>query len=90
MESLALLATLIVAPAMFGGPIALILSLWKLSDISRFREISIYFLASSSCLVGAFLIFKDISPGARNVGIIGTLTGVIAIWRLVKRRSKAL
>ncbi|MFM7624401.1 MAG: phosphatase, partial [Actinomycetota bacterium] len=60
MESLALLATLIVAPAMFGGPIALLLTLWKLSTVSKFREISIYFLSSSSCVVGVFLIFRDI------------------------------
>ncbi|MFM7624700.1 MAG: phosphatase [Actinomycetota bacterium] len=85
MESLALLATLIVAPAMFGGPIALLLTLWKLSTVSKFRAISIYLLSSSSCLVGVFLIFRDISSGARNIGIIGIVTGLIAIWRLLKR-----
>lgn len=85
MESLALLATIIVAPAMFGGPIALLLTFWRISNISRIREIAIYLLASTSCLVGATLIFRDISPGARNIGIIGILTGVIAIWRLARR-----
>ena len=86
MESLALLATVIVAPAMFGGPIALLLTFWKLSTASKFRKLTIYALSASSSIVGIFLIVQNISPGARNIGLVGILTGAVATWRLSKRK----
>ena len=87
MESLALLAAVIVTPAMFGGPIALLISLWNASKISRAREITIYAFASSSIIVGIFLIVNRISPGARNIGMLGVITGALAIWRLIKLKT---
>ena len=82
MESLALAVTIIVAPAMFGGPIALLVTLWNPTNMSRFRKNFVYTLASLSLLVGFFLIFENVSPGARNVGVLGIATGSIAIWRV--------
>lgn len=87
MESLALLAALIVAPAMFGGPIALMLTIWNLSKVSKVREVVVYTLSSASILVGVFLLANQISPGARNIGIIGFVTGAISIWRLRTRHK---
>ena len=40
MESLALAVAIIVAPAMFGGPIALLVTLWNPTNMSRFRKTS--------------------------------------------------
>ena len=84
MESLVLAVTIIVAPAMFGGPLSLLISFWKPSNMSKFRRVFIYSLSSISTLVGLFLIFENISSGARNVGILGIATGVSAIWRVRK------
>ncbi|MFM8383914.1 MAG: hypothetical protein ACKN96_02875 [Actinomycetota bacterium] len=82
MESLALAVAIIVAPAMFGGPIALLVTLWNPTNMSRFRKNFVYALASLSLIVGCFLIFENVSPGARNVGVLGIATGLIAIWRV--------
>jgi hypothetical protein len=83
-ESLALAAAIVVSPAMFGGPLSLLISFWKPTNMSRFRRVFIYSLSSISTLVGLFLILENISPGARNVGILGIATGVSAIWRVRK------
>lgn len=82
MESLALAVAIIVAPAMFGGPIALLVTLWNPTNMSRFRKIFANTLSSLSLIVGCFLIFENVSPGARNVGVLGIATGLIAIWRV--------
>ena len=87
MESLALTVAIIVTPAMFGGPIALFLSLWNARGISKLRKILIYTLSGLSTLVGLFLILKNVSSGARNVGILGIASGFLAIWRLRRLAS---
>jgi hypothetical protein len=84
MESLALLAALIIAPAMFGGPIALLATLWKPEKMSKFRRNIIYILGIFSTLVGIFLIAENISSGARNVGLLGIATGLFAVFRVRK------
>jgi hypothetical protein len=81
MESLALFAALIVAPAMFGGPIALLATLWKPEKMSTVRRTVIYTLGIFSSLVGIFLIVENISSGARNVGLLGIATGLFAVLR---------
>lgn len=88
MESLALAVAIIVAPAMFGGPIALLVTLWNPSNISQFRKIFVYTLSSLSLIVGCFLIFENVSPGARNVGVLGIATGLFSIWRVRKFASR--
>jgi disulfide bond formation protein DsbB len=84
MESLALAVALIVAPAMFGGPIALLATLWNPANMSRFRKVFVFIFSTLSLIVGLYLILENVSPGARNVGILGIATGTIAIWRTRK------
>jgi disulfide bond formation protein DsbB len=86
-ESLALTVAIIVAPAMFGGPVALLVTLWNPTKMSRFRKIFVYAFALLSLIVGLFLIFENVSPGARNVGTLGIVTGMFAIWRVRKFAS---
>lgn len=88
MESLALLVTLIVLPAMFGGPIVLLLSFWKPVQISRIRKSFIIGIAAPSALVGIFLVAGRISRGATIIGLIGLISGLIAIWRVTLRQSR--
>lgn len=84
MESLALMVALIVAPAMFGGPIGLLLTLWRPTKMSRLRRIAIYALTSASIAIGLYLIFGRISNGAVMIGSSGVATGALAIWRTRK------
>jgi disulfide bond formation protein DsbB len=86
-ESLALLVALIVAPAMFGGPISLLLTLWRPEHISKLRRTIILFLAFSSALIGIYLIVGNISRGALIIGFMGLATGAIASWRVLKLNS---
>lgn len=88
MESLALLAAVIVAPAMFGGPIALTLTLFAKQSISGIRKFFIYALSSTSMIVGLYLMVSTISRGATIIGILGFSSGLLAILRL-QRLSKA-
>ncbi len=82
MESLALLVTILVSPAMFGGPLAFFLTLWRREQISNFRRAATYLLASLSLLSGGMLIFQNVSRGALLIGINGLVFGVLAILRL--------
>ena len=84
MESLALLVAVIVAPAMFGGPIALVLSLWRLERISPLRRIVILVLSIASALIGIYLCIGGISRGAIFIGLMGIGSGAAALWRIFK------
>jgi hypothetical protein len=89
-ESLALLATLIVLPSMFGGPISLLLTLWRFDSISLARRVVAIAVATLSMVVGLFLATGGISRGATLIGLSGITTGALAIWRatfLYVRRS---
>lgn len=86
MESLVLAAAIIGFPAMFGGPLALLLSLWKPVAISKYGKGFIYLLGGMSIIMGFFLLLENVSPGSRNVGILGLLSGGIAIWRVRKMK----
>lgn len=87
MESLALIVAIIVAPAMFGGPVALLTSLIRRDRIGAFRARFIYTLALLSIGVGLYLIFGGISRGALTIGLLGASTGTFAIY--LTRRSRA-
>jgi hypothetical protein len=87
MESLALLVSIIVFPAMFGGPIALLLSLYRPAGMSRFRRIFIILSAILSIIVGVFLLIEDISRGANVIGALGLSTGLGSLWQL-RRNGK--
>ena len=84
MESLALMVAVIVAPAMFGGPIALALSLWRLERISPLRRIVILVLSIASALIGIYLCIGGISRGAIFIGLMGIGSGAAALWRIFK------
>jgi disulfide bond formation protein DsbB len=87
MESLALLVSLIVFPAMFGGPIALIVTFVR--PLIRYRVLQILtsVIAFSSCLVGIYLIALRVSSGGTIIGVIGVSTGLISLLR-IRRLSK--
>ena len=82
MESLALLVTILVSPAMFGGPLAFLLTLWRHERISNFRRAAIYLLASLSLLSGGMLIFQNVSRGALLIGVNGFVFGFLPIFRV--------
>ena len=87
MESLALLVTILVSPAMFGGPLALLLALWRIDKISSARRIFIYFLSFFSLLSGALLLYQNVSRGGLVVGLIGITSAVLALVRLKSKVS---
>jgi disulfide bond formation protein DsbB len=88
MESLALLVSIIVFPAMFGGPIALLLSLYRPAGMSRFRRIFIILSAILSIIVGVFLLIENISRGANAIGALGLSTGLGSLWQLKRYRKQ--
>ena len=88
MESLALLVSIIVFPAMFGGPIALLLSLYRPVHMSRIRSRIIILIAILSSIVGIFLLIENVSRGTNVIGAIGISTGLGSLWQL--RRNEKL
>ena len=88
MESLALLVSIIVFPAMFGGPIALLLSLYRPAGMSRLRRIFIILSAILSIIVGVFLLIENISRGANVIGALGLSTGLGSLWQLKRYRKQ--
>lgn len=85
MESLALLVTILVSPAFFGGPIAFLLTLLRREQISNFRRVVIYMLSALSLLSGGMLIFQNVSRGALLIGVNGLVFGFLAILRIRNR-----
>ena len=88
MESLALLVSIIVFPAVFGGPIALLLSLYRPAHMSRFRGIFIIVFAILSSIVGIFLLIENVSRGANVIGALGLSTGLGSLWQLKRFRKQ--
>ena len=84
MESLVIAVVIITSPAMYGGPLALLLSLWNSDQIGRKRRTIIYFLAALAIVSGSFLVLQNISRGATIIGLVGLGTAGAAIWRLRK------
>ena len=94
MESLALLVSLIVSVAFIGGPFSLLLVvLRKRSKRSnrkpntlalRIYAVFVLVFAIPAVLVGGRLITLDIGMGGRLFGLIGIITGVLALVRLYK------
>lgn len=81
MESLALAVAIIVSPAMYGGPLALLLTIWRRNKISKFRLYSIRILSVLALLSGSFLVIENVSRGALLVGLLGISTSLLALWR---------
>ncbi len=85
MESLALLASLIVSLTALGGPISLALTylpqrLLPLAVIKIFA----FLIALIAIFIGVFLVINVNSTGARVIGVFGITTAIIAIYRVIK------
>ena len=81
MESLALAVAIIVSPAMYGGPLALLLTIWRRNKISKFRLYSIRILSILALLSGSFLVIENVSRGGLLIGLLGVSTSILALWR---------
>ena len=85
MESLAILAVLLIALTVLGGPISLLLTFipQRLLPLAVIK-IWAFVFASVAILVGFMLIINVNSIGAMIMGIIGIATAVFAIYRVIK------
>ena len=85
MESLALLASLIVSLTALGGPISLALTYLpqRLLPLAVIKIIS-FLIALIAIFIGVFLVINVNSIGARVIGVFGITTAVVAIYRVIK------
>lgn len=96
MESLALLVAVIVSIALVGGPFSLLLAnlrkrnkrahLKPHSMALRLYAVFVMVFGIPAVLVGGRLITLDIGLGGKLFGLIGVVTGVMALTRLYKDR----
>ena len=86
MESLALLAAVIVAVSVIGGPLALLLTrnLKSAPKPSYIRAMVASFVAIPAFFMGLNLLLIDIGVGGRIVGLVGVLCGSITIFKIAK------
>ena len=87
MESLALTVSLIVFPAMFGGPLALILTFLPFIKRNRIAQFLLIYLAILSMIVGGYLLIMNVSRGGTLIGITGLVTGVLSLMRIRRIRK---
>ena len=85
MESLALLATLIISLTVLGGPISLAITflpqrLLPLAVIKVFA----FLIALIAVFFGIALVISVDSIGARIMGSFGVITAATAIYRIIK------
>ena len=85
MESLALLASLIISLTALGGPISLALTYLpqRLLPLAVIKILS-FLMAMIAIFIGVFLVINVNSIGARVIGVFGITTAVIAIYRVIK------
>ena len=85
MESLALLATLIIALTALGGPISLALTFvpQKLLPLAVIKILA-FLLGLLAIVVGLMLMINVDSIGARLMGGFGVATALVAIYRVIK------
>ena len=85
MESLALLATLIVSLTVLGGPISLALTFLpqRLLPLAVIKLLALV-IALIAIFIGVMLIINVNSLGSRVMAIFGITTAVIAIYRIIK------
>ena len=85
MESLALLAVLLISLTVLGGPISLLLTFipQRLLPLAVIK-IWAFLFASVAIFVGIMLIINVNSIGAVITGLIGITTAVFAIYRVIK------
>ena len=85
MESLALLASLIISLTALGGPISLALTYLpqRLLPLAVIKIVA-FLMAMIAIFIGVFLMINVNSIGARVIGVFGITTAVIAIYRVIK------
>ena len=85
MESLALLATVIISLTVLGGPISLLLTFvpQRLLPLAVIK-IWAFLFAAIAILVGIMLIVNVKSIGAVITGLIGISTALFAIYRVIR------
>ena len=85
MESLALLASLIISLTALGGPISLALTYLpqRLLPLAVIKILA-FLIALIAIFIGVFLVINVNSIGARVIGLFGITTAVIAIYRVIK------
>jgi hypothetical protein len=85
MESLALLATVIISLTVLGGPISLLLTFvpQRLLPLAVIK-IWAFLFAAIAILVGIMLIINVNSIGAFITGLIGITTALFAIYRVIR------
>ena len=87
MESLAFTVSLIVFPAMFGGPLALILTFLPFIKRNRIAQFLLIYLAVLSMIVGGYLLILNVSRGGTLIGITGLFTGVLSLMKIRRIRK---
>jgi hypothetical protein len=85
LESLALLATLIISLTALGGPISLALTFvpQKLLPLAVIKILA-FLLGLLAIIVGLMLMINVDSIGARLMGGFGVATALVAIYRVIK------
>jgi hypothetical protein len=85
LESLALLATLIISLTALGGPISLALTFvpQKLLPLAVIKILA-FLLGLLAIVVGLMLMINVDSIGARLMGGFGVTTALVAIYRVIK------
>ena len=89
MESLALLASLIISLTSLGGPISLALTYLpqRLLPLAVIKILS-FLIAMIAIFIGVFLVINVNSIGARLMGSFGAICGFFAIYRVIRKISK--
>jgi hypothetical protein len=85
MESLALLASVIISLTALGGPISLALTFLpqRLLPLAVLKILA-FLIAVIAIFIGVFLMINVNSIGARVIGSFGVITASIAIYRIIK------
>ena len=85
MESLALLASVIISLTALGGPFSLALTFLpqRLLPLAVIKILA-FLIAVIAIFIGVFLMINVNSIGARVVGSFGVITASIAIYRIIK------
>ena len=85
MESLALLASVIISLTALGGPISLALTFLpqRLLPLAVLKILA-FLIAVIAIFIGVFLMINVNSIGARVIGSFGVMTASIAIYRIIR------
>jgi ATP-dependent protease ClpP protease subunit len=85
LESLALLASVIISLTALGGPISLALTFLpqRLLPLAVIKILA-FLIAVIAIFIGVFLMINVNSIGARIIGSFGVVTASMAIYRIIR------